>query len=281
MEFPKTKEEITKIIREAKNSGKTIGFVPTMGALHKGHLSLFENARKDNDIVVGSIFVNPIQFNDPSDYRLYPRNVARDLDLLSGKADIIFLPEESVMYPDRPTTTLSFGHLETVMEGSHRPGHFNGVAIVVSKLFHFVQPDAAYFGQKDLQQVRVIERLVHDLSFPLSVRMCPVIREASGLAMSSRNMRLSPEGRETASKIYRGLILSSERLKLSGDASEARKQAENYYGNIQGLKLEYFEIVNAETLMPPQDVHGKEPIALCVAAWLENVRLIDNIILFS
>lgn len=276
-----TKGDIKEFIHSVKNSGKTIGFVPTMGSLHEGHLSLFQNAKKENDIVIGSIFVNPTQFNDPNDYQLYPRNIEQDLEMLKNLADAMYIPSETEIYPQKPLFKFTFGELETIMEGGFRPGHFNGVATVVSKLFNLINPDSAYFGQKDLQQFRIIETIVKDLFFPVQLNMCPIIRESNGLAMSSRNKRLSEEGFNVASSIYKGLLLAAEVVEVTRNANEATNQAKKFFANIPQIKLEYFQIVDAETLFPANDVKGAKPIALCFAGWVDNVRLIDNIILFS
>jgi pantoate--beta-alanine ligase len=257
---------------------KTIGFVPTMGALHEGHLSLIETAKNQNDITVCSIFVNPTQFNNPDDLAVYPRTLEADCQMLEKvNCDIVFAPSAAEMYPNLPILKFNFGALETVMEGKFRPGHFNGVGIVVTKLFNIIQPNKAYFGQKDLQQCAVINCLVKDLSFSLELVICPTQREKDGLAMSSRNRNLSSEQRALAPYIYKALQKASELLK-SQSSSEVRKYIEEYFFRVSSIELEYFEISDFETLLPIEELsEGKT--ALCIAAFLGKTRLIDNVII--
>ncbi|MEA5403740.1 pantoate--beta-alanine ligase [Arcicella sp. DC2W] len=258
--------------------GKSVGFVPTMGALHQGHLSLIETAKNQNDIVVCSIFVNPTQFNNPHDLAVYPRTLEADCEMLQGvNCDVVFAPSATEMYPSLPTLKFDFGTLENVMEGKFRPGHFNGVGIVVSKLFNIVQPNKAYFGQKDLQQCAVINCLVKDLSFSLDLVICPTQREKDGLAMSSRNRNLSEEQRVIAPEIYKSLTAAATLLK--NQSSTAVKQfVKEYFDVIEDIELEYFEISDFETLLPIEELSvGKT--ALCIAAFMGKTRLIDNIII--
>lgn len=258
--------------------GKSVGFVPTMGALHQGHLSLIETAKNQNDIVVCSIFVNPTQFNNPHDLAVYPRTLEADCQMLEeANCDIVFAPSTAEMYPSLPTLKFDFGTLENVMEGKFRPGHFNGVGIVVSKLFNIVQPNKAYFGQKDLQQCAVINCLVKDLSFSLDLVICPTQREKDGLAMSSRNRNLSVEQRVIAPEIYKSLTAAAELLKHQ--SSTAVKQfVKEYFEVIEDIELEYFEISDFDTLLPIEELSvGKT--ALCIAAFMGKTRLIDNIII--
>lgn len=259
--------------------GKSIGFVPTMGALHEGHLSLINKAKSETDLTVCSIFVNPTQFNNSHDLAVYPRTLEADCSLLERVAcDVVFAPSADEMYPQMPTMTFDFGDLERVMEGAFRPGHFNGVGIVVSKLFHIVQPDKAFFGQKDLQQCAIVNQLIHNLSFDLEFVVCPTQRETDGLAMSSRNRNLSPEQRSIAPVLYKALQKGRDLL-LSGQSSVQVKQAiEESLGNIQAIELEYFEIADKNTLAPIQE-YLPEKTALCIAAYLGKTRLIDNILL--
>lgn len=259
--------------------GKSIGFVPTMGALHEGHLSLINKAKSETDLTVCSIFVNPTQFNNSHDLAVYPRTLEADCSLLERVAcDVVFAPSADEMYPQMPTMTFDFGDLERVMEGAFRPGHFNGVGIVVSKLFHIVQPDKAFFGQKDLQQCAIVNQLIHNLSFDLEFVVCPTQRETDGLAMSSRNRNLSPEQRSIAPVLYKALQKGRDLL-LSGQSSVHVKQAiEESLGNIQAIELEYFEIADKNTLAPIQE-YLPEKTALCIAAYLGKTRLIDNILL--
>ncbi len=259
--------------------GKSIGFVPTMGALHEGHLSLINKAKSETDLTVCSIFVNPTQFNNSHDLAVYPRTLEADCSLLERVAcDVVFAPSADEIYPQMPTMTFDFGDLERVMEGAFRPGHFNGVGIVVSKLFHIVQPDKAFFGQKDLQQCAIVNQLIHNLSFDLEFVVCPTQRETDGLAMSSRNRNLSPEQRSIAPVLYKALQKGRDLL-LSGQSSVHVKQAiEESLGNIQAIELEYFEIADKNTLAPIQE-YLPEKTALCIAAYLGKTRLIDNILL--
>ncbi|MEA5428099.1 pantoate--beta-alanine ligase [Arcicella lustrica] len=269
---------LQKYLQNQRKLGKSVGFVPTMGALHQGHLSLIETAKNQNDIVVCSIFVNPTQFNNPHDLAVYPRTLEADCQMLEeANCDIVFAPSAAEMYPSLPTLKFDFGTLENVMEGKFRPGHFNGVGIVVSKLFNIVQPNKAYFGQKDLQQCAVINCLVKDLSFSLDLVICPTQREKDGLAMSSRNRNLSEEQRVIAPEIYKSLTAASELLKHQ--SSTAVKQfVKEYFEVIEDIELEYFEISDFDTLLPIEELSvGKT--ALCIAAFMGKTRLIDNIII--
>jgi len=261
-----------------QQNSKRIGFVPTMGALHQGHLSLIEQAKAENDIVVCSIYVNPTQFNNPEDLAKYPRLLEADAQMLdSVGCDILFAPTDAQMYPAPAKVKFNFGFLETVMEGKFRPGHFNGVAIVVSKLFHIVMPQKAYFGQKDLQQYCVIQQLTNDLSFPIEVVRCQIVREANGLAMSSRNKRLSPEQIEISANIYKALQMAEGMLKTH-NVEQIQKQVQDFFVTLQGIELEYFEIVDAYSLENVSEMAShSSPIALCIAAFVGEVRLIDNL----
>lgn len=255
-----------------------IGFVPTMGALHEGHLSLIRKSKSENEITCCSIFVNPIQFNNPDDFAKYPKVLDRDLELLRQEGcEIVFAPSAQEMYPIAPRTKFDFGSLETVMEGAFRPGHFNGVAIVVSKLFHLVQPGVAYFGRKDLQQTKVIQQLVDDLQFPLELSICDTWREGDGLAMSSRNVRLSAEHRARAVVLYQELLKAKELLILGHPVTDISVSAIKSIDLMNNVKTEYFQIVNAETLLPFTEKPAGE-IAICVAAYFGEVRLIDNVV---
>ncbi len=258
----------------------SIGFVPTMGALHKGHLSLIQKSLATAAHTVCSIFVNPTQFNNPDDLTKYPRTPDKDLAMLEAAGcHTVFLPAVEEIYPSAPQLHFSFGALETVMEGHFRPGHFSGVALVVSKLLNIVQPDFAFFGQKDLQQCRIIEQLVKDLSFNTQIQVEPTIREADGLALSSRNMRLSQEGRKTAISLHQALQQAATTLRAGAAPETAQNEALSYLQRIPALKPEYFCIANAGTLQELNTVQKGEPIALCTAAYVEGVRLIDNLII--
>lgn len=259
-------------------SGKRIGFVPTMGALHEGHLQLLRASVQENDVTVCSIFVNPTQFNNPDDYKLYPRTMEQDTELLkSVGCDILFAPVAEEVYAQQSLLQFSFGALEGVMEGEHRPGHFNGVATIVSKLFHFVQPHRAYFGQKDLQQVAIVKQLVQALSFDLEIVRYPTMREEDGLAMSSRNKRLGAEQRQTATALYKALQLAKGQLGQKPVYS-IKATVEAYLAGMQQVNLEYFEVANPDTLQPLTELGGEQEVALCIAAFVGPVRLIDNIL---
>jgi pantoate--beta-alanine ligase len=257
---------------------KSIGFVPTMGALHHGHLSLIEASKAENDLTICSIFVNPTQFNNPQDLVIYPRTLDADCELLETvKCDVVFAPNAHDMYPDLPNLKFDFGDLERVMEGKFRPGHFNGVGIVVSKLFNIVQPDSAYFGQKDLQQCAIINRLVKDLSYNLTLKICQTQRESDGLAMSSRNRNLTPEQRKNAPEIYKALQEAVSLLKDKKSVVSVKGFITSHLDNIKGIEVEYFEISDFETLQPINELsEGKT--ALCIAAFMGKTRLIDNLI---
>ncbi|MCU0338690.1 MAG: pantoate--beta-alanine ligase [Spirosomaceae bacterium] len=266
-------------LRAHRMLGQSIGFVPTMGALHEGHLSLIAASKAQNDLTVCSIFVNPIQFNNPDDLARYPRTLDVDCAMLApAGCDVVFAPSAEEMYPEKALLKFDFGDLERVMEGQFRPGHFNGVGIVVAKLFNIVQPDRTYFGQKDLQQVAVVRRMMIDLGFQIELHPCPTLREADGLAMSSRNRNLTAEERPIAAHIFKGLTAAKTAL-LTGETAEMVKaQMATHFEQQPAFRLEYFEVVNAHTL---QSVDKKQPdgqTALCIAAFLGKVRLIDNFV---
>jgi pantoate--beta-alanine ligase len=282
-------------VNALRSQNKTIGFVPTMGALHQGHISLIDIAKSQNDVVVSSIFVNPTQFNDLSDLEKYPRTLETDCAMLEkAGCDIVFAPGVNEMYTgqelelkrlqveDKGWTegqTVDFGLLDKVMEGAHRPGHFNGVAQVVSKLFRIVQPDKAYFGQKDFQQLAIIRSMVMQLEMPVDIIACPIVRETDGLAMSSRNMRLSPAERKAASLISKTLFKVKE-LQNAKSITELKAFAEAQINAESLMQLEYFEISDSETLQPVTEYSEAESAVACIALKLGSVRLIDNIILY-
>lgn len=265
-------------IAELKEKGKTVGFVPTMGALHSGHLSLVAEAGRQTDVVVVSIFVNPTQFNDPKDLEKYPRNLDRDLALLEPTAcQLVFAPEADTIYPEPDTRIFDFGQLETVMEGRFRPGHFNGVAQVVSKLFYLVEPDKAFFGLKDFQQLVIIKAMVKQLTLPVEIVPCPIVREADGLAMSSRNERLSPEQRKNAAHIYKTLTKAGN-MAANLSVEEMKRQVVEQIDANPYLKTEYFEIVDDETLSPVKQWSDPVNKVACIAVFCGEVRLIDNLV---
>ncbi|HEX2976106.1 MAG TPA: pantoate--beta-alanine ligase, partial [Bacteroidales bacterium] len=255
---------------------------PTMGALHEGHLSLVHKAVNECAIVIVSIFVNPTQFNDKKDLKNYPRTVSADLELLEAALrdnDIVFIPETAEMYPEEDTRQFSFGNLDRVMEASHRPGHFNGVAQIVSKLFSIVDPDLAYFGLKDFQQVAVIRDLVRQLKFKVKIITCPIIRERDGLAMSSRNRLLEPAIRKDAPVIYQSLMTASEMIKEK-DVPEIRRFVSEEINKKPGFEVEYFEVADDVELFTVESkkemVPGRTYFG-CIAVKAGNIRLIDNI----
>ncbi|MBC8153667.1 MAG: pantoate--beta-alanine ligase [Bacteroidetes bacterium] len=259
---------------------RPVGLVPTMGALHEGHLTLIAEARRVPDqLVVASIFVNPVQFNNPADLARYPRTLDADCRLLgSAGCDAVFAPSAEEMYPEPPALTLNFGELETSMEGAFRPGHFNGVGIVVAKLFNLVQPDRAYFGQKDLQQVAVIRRLIRDLNFPVELVRCPTVRDPDGLAMSSRNRNLTPDERALAPALFEALTLARDLLTEGHSTDRVKAAVADFLNNRPGFRLEYVEVANADTLQPVAEQQAPGHSAICLAANLGNVRLIDNLV---
>ena len=270
--------DIRQHSEQLRGQGNRIGFVPTMGALHQGHLSLIRAAKQQNDVTVCSIFVNPTQFNNSEDYRLYPRLLAQDAELLAQEGcDVLFAPLPEEMYRQKAKLTFDFGELEQVMEGAHRPGHFNGVATVVSKLFHLVKPHQAFFGQKDLQQVAVVRQLVNGLSFDLELVRFPTVREPDGLAMSSRNKRLDAGQRQVATALYKALQLAKGQLGQKPVYS-IKAAVEAYLAGIDQVALEYFDIVHPDTLQPLDQVQPGQEAALCIAAFVGPVRLIDNVL---
>lgn len=278
MEVIKQVKRVRDVVQALRCDGRRIGFVPTMGALHEGHLQLLRTAAQENDITICSIFVNPTQFNNPEDYRLYPRTLEQDIDLLQTiGCDYLFVPTAAEVYPQQSLMQFSFGVLDAVMEGEHRPGHFSGVATVVGKLFNMVQPHRAYFGQKDLQQVAIIRQLVNGMSFDLQLVCCPTIREEDGLAMSSRNKRLSLEERQTATALYKALTLAKQQLKRKPVAAIKEEVAASLRSG-KGVELEYFDIVEPNTLQPVHRLDTLAEVALCIAAFVGPVRLIDNIL---
>lgn len=270
-------KEVRTFSKDARSKGQTIGFVPTMGFLHEGHLSLIERAKKENDIVIVSIFVNPTQFGPNEDYSSYPRDLERDGELCKNAgADLIFFPTPEIMYPENYNTYITVENLTDGLCGASRPGHFRGVATVVAKLFNIVQPDRAYFGQKDAQQVAVLERMTKDLNFDIEIVPCPIIREKDGLAMSSRNIYLVGEERSAALVLSKSLNLAKEMI----EAGE--KSAKVLYAAIRALieaepsaKIDYIEIVSNETLKPVEELSGEILIALAVK--VGKPRLIDNL----
>lgn len=262
---------------DACGQGKKVGLVPTMGALHAGHASLVRRCVADNDVTVVSVFVNPTQFNDKNDLKNYPRTFDADCKLLEEVgADIVFAPSVEEIYPQADTRVFDFAPLDTVMEGVHRPGHFNGVAQVVSRLFDIVKPDRAYFGEKDFQQLAIIRRLVSDYGYHIEIVPCPIVREADGLAMSSRNTLLTAEGRQHAPAIHR-IMQDSVAFASAHTVDETRRFVEDGLAADGYLRAEYYEIVDGRTLQPIADWQETDYAVGCVAVFCGDIRLIDNI----
>lgn len=273
-----TKDTVKKFLYNLPRNQTTVGLVPTMGALHEGHLELVRKAKENSDVVIVSIFVNPTQFNNPDDFAKYPKTLDKDLDLLKNiGVDAVFVPDNQEVYPESPVIKIDFGDLERVLEGAFRPGHFNGVGIVVSKLLNIVNPHKAFFGQKDLQQVAVIKRLVKDLSFDVEIIVVPTVRESSGLALSSRNIRLSPEQREIALLLYRSLSFARAELLKGKNWFTVKSEIEMLFQQTPQVELEYFELVDSEKMTILKGLQAGIPISICTASYVGDVRLIDNI----
>jgi len=271
------KSDLHQIVAEHKKGGSKIGFVPTMGALHQGHISLVREARAKAGVVVVSVFVNPIQFNDPKDFETYPATISEDKKLLEQNGcDIVFIPSVAEMYPEVPSEQYDFGTMETVMEGACRPGHFNGVAVVVRRLFDLVQPDLAFFGQKDFQQLAIIKRLVSQLGLPIEIISCPTVREQDGLAMSSRNVRLSAEQRESSARISSALR-NAVRGAYGATPDAIVANAVKYINQDKNLDVEYIDIVDQESLEKTAGSDLRNSV-ICAAVFAGNVRLIDNML---
>lgn len=279
----KKRKDLYNYLEAQRQTGYSIGFIPTMGALHAGHLSLIETSLKANPVTVCSIFVNPTQFNDPKDFEKYPVTIEKDIELLANAGcEILFLPSVKEIYPDELSPTLKYdlGYLEEILEGKFRPGHFQGVCMVVHRLLEIVMPDNLYLGQKDYQQCMVIKKLIEltGLSKSVCVNICPTLREPDGLAMSSRNVRLSDEERKKATAIFRNLSFIKTNLKV-GNLKVLKETA---FKNLSeaGLKVDYIEIADANDLSIIDDWDGQKKIVALAAAYMSAVRLIDNIILY-
>ncbi len=264
-------------IKQLKKKGNRIGFVPTMGALHQGHLSLVERSMKENDNTLVSIFVNPTQFNNPEDLKNYPRCINRDIQKLSRyNPSIVFVPEVTEMYPEVDTRIFDFGYLDTVMEGKNRKGHFNGVAQIVSKLFEIAEPNKAYFGQKDFQQIAIVKQLVKITGLDVDIVSCPIVREKDGLAMSSRNLLLSEKERKNASEISKTLFKACN-LAANLSVEELKKWVFAEISKNPFLSMEYFEIVDDTCLKPIKEWSENNVKIACIAVKVGKVRLIDNV----
>ena len=272
------KSELTSLIKDLKKQDKSVGFVPTMGALHQGHLSLVEQARNENDIVVASIFVNPTQFNNQEDLLKYPKTLESDLHLLKeGGCDFVFVPTVEEIYNEQiEAKNFDFGGIEFEMEGKFRSGHFDGVATVVKELFKIVNPTIAYFGEKDFQQLQIIKKLVELEKLPISIKGCPIYREKDGLAMSSRNLRLTSKERKVAPFVYRILTNVQEKFKTQ-NIENIIEWVENQFKNHPLLDLEYFLIADENSLKPSIDKDISENYRAFIAVYAGKIRLIDNI----
>ena len=279
MKLIHTIEELQRGLTEARVKGEKIGLVPTMGALHGGHASLVKRSVEENDITVVSVFLNPTQFNDKTDLEKYPRTLEADCQLLeSVGADFVFAPSVEEMYPQPDTRKFSYPPVDTVMEGAYRPGHFNGVCQIVSKLFSIVEPDRAYFGEKDYQQIAVIRAMVKDLKFKVQIVPCPVIREESGLAMSSRNTLLTEQERTVAANIY-GILSKSKNFATNHTLKETRQYVVDALNAIVGLEVQYFSIVDGDTLQELEKWSDATHIVGCITVFCghQPIRLIDHI----
>ena len=269
--------DLQKKIAEIRTNGGTVGLVPTMGALHNGHLELVKRCVAENSICVVSVFVNPTQFNDKNDLLHYPRTLDADCKLLeSAGCAIAFAPEVEEMYPVEDTRVFNLGAVAEVMEGKYRPGHFNGVAQIVSKLFDAVQPDRAYFGEKDFQQIAVIRSMVKLLNYPVEIVACTIVREDDGMALSSRNLRLTPEQRKNAVSISQTLF-KSRTFAEQHSVAETIDYVVNTLNSVPDLNVEYFEVVNGNTLLSVNDWSDSDYIVGCITVYCGEVRLIDNI----
>lgn len=277
MKVIRTVSELTDQLGRLREKGQTIGLVPTMGALHAGHLSLMTRARAENDVVVASVFVNPTQFNNPDDLRTYPRTEEADCRLLEqAGVDFAFIPTVEEIYPEPDTRVFDLGPVAEVMEGAMRPGHFNGVAQIVSKLFAWTLPTRAYFGEKDFQQIAVIRRMASLEGFDIDIVSCPIKREDDGLALSSRNTRLTPQQRAIAPAIHR-ILTESLGWAKSMTVDEVKKRVTEEIDAVDGLRTEYYEIVDHLTMQPVSDWSATELPVGCVTVYCGDVRLIDNI----
>lgn len=276
----KKADEVEAYLVKSKELGKQIGFIPTMGALHKGHISLLNKSKKDGAISVCSIFVNPAQFNDTKDFDNYPSTIEQDIDALEKNGcDVLFLPSLSEMYPTgtKNAENYDLGYLETVLEGKYRPGHFQGVCLVMDRLLNVIPADELYLGQKDYQQCMVIKKLIELKKFKTTINICPTLREADGLAMSSRNVRLTDVNRKKALKIFDALSFLKNNLK-PGDLTGLKHAAVKILTNA-GFKVDYIEIADAATLILLTNWDGKTKAVAVAAAFLGDVRLIDNMLL--
>lgn len=264
-------------LKDLRLKNKSVGLVPTMGALHKGHMSLIVASKAENDITVSTIFVNPTQFNNSNDLLKYPRTLDKDTKMLQEvQCDVLFVPDTQEVYPQKPLLTFDFGDLDKVMEGKFRPGHFSGVGLIVSKLFNIVQPDNAYFGQKDWQQFAIINQLVLDLNINVNLRAVPTLREDDGLALSSRNQRLNEKERSQATVFYKALIAAREQLQKGQHLQAVKEGVKTIVESEPEVRLEYFELADSKNLNLLENVSASEKPIMCIAGYVGEVRLIDN-----
>lgn len=279
MEVLKNKKVLQNFIERQKEMGKKIGFAPTMGALHKGHLSLYEEARQENDLVVSSIFVNPTQFNNPEDLEKYPRDINRDISILekSGLVDAVYIPEVADIYPGKTESLrYDFGGLENEMEGKSRPGHFDGVGTVVEELFRQVKPDNAYFGEKDFQQLAIIKKMVEKKKIPVKIKGVSIFRAENGLALSSRNQRLHEDRREASKIIYETLNQVNHWFRVLTIA-EIKERVKDVFDHQRGMQLEYFLIADEQTLKETDFFYKDRNFRAFIVVVVDGVRLIDNL----
>tara|TARA_B110000046_G_scaffold56405_1_gene62920 strand:- start:1102 stop:1950 length:849 start_codon:yes stop_codon:yes gene_type:complete len=275
-ELTSLEEELSK----ASKKGMKIGLVPTMGALHDGHMELIKQARRHADYVIVSIFINPLQFNQTNDFINYPSNLLKDSEKLKNVGvDLLFSPDAKLIYPKKPVVKINFGGISNNLEGAFRLGHFEGVGLVVMKLFNLIKPNVAFFGLKDLQQYVLIKHIIKEFSYPIKLLGIPTVRGENGLALSSRNVHLSPSGIKIATRIYEGLIWAKNNFENFHSSEALRIQLNNFYQIQEGLSIEYCEILNTNTFKPLKSLESRKKITLCVAAHVEGVRLIDNVFL--
>ena len=267
-------------LKDLKCNGQSVGLVPTMGALHAGHVSLIKASKSANQVTVGTIYINPAQFNNETDLARYPRTLQKDTELLRlVGCDVLFAPDNGEMYPAKATVSLDFGSLDKVMEGRFRPGHFSGVALVVSKLFNIIQPDQAYFGQKDWQQYRIITKLTEELNFNIGVHSVETLREPDGLALSSRNLRLNNKERHTANIFYKSLVEAKTALLQDKSLNDVKRMVNSRVESTPDVRLEYFELADSKNLNLLENVGESERPILCIAGYVGDIRLIDNLFL--
>lgn len=268
--------DVREYLGQKRKEGAGVGFVPTMGALHEGHLSLIGISRSQTDLTVCSIFVNPTQFNNQADLTKYPRTPEKDMDMLrSAGCDVLYMPDVADVYPEQDKRSFDFGYLDTILEGAHRPGHFNGVGQVVSILLEAIQPDKAFFGSKDYQQVMVVKELARQLQLPVEIVACPILREADGLAMSSRNVRLNEEERQVAALIPQ-MMQEAIRIVKRNDIVAAKTYIAREVGKQALMKLDYYEVCDANTLKLLGHYVPSQPAVSLIAVFVGHVRLIDN-----